>query len=404
MARRAGWLRYDAFSTPLAMTTANRASELGTPLPGTPDGAYVRTTVEIMRNDKDRYWDCLDQAMEASHGGRIEEALAWLDEALRVHPDGAEAHNGRGEILWDDGRIDEALIEFDRATLADGKFTAAHLNRIELLIEELGEFGTAVRLADELLAGQPELPRPDRMLQAEVYYLKSKALFYQDDLEGALFLVRRAAKAGGELGLYCAFEGQVLFELGAYVEAKRVLERGIAIDPDAGHTLYHLGLVLERLEEDADDSGSVCVGIETSAQAFSRANSLEPQQFPLPVTLEDSAFSRALDSSVANLPRSIRDRIEGVSLLVEDFPTLEMIREERISPQTLGLFIGVPRTEALVTDQPLDLDRIMLFKKNLEKICQDEEDLIDQIQITLRHEVGHYLGLDEDDLERLGLA
>ena len=57
-----------------------------------------------------------------------------------------------------------------------------------------------------------------------------------------------------------------------------------------------------------------------------------------------------------------------------------------------------------MTDQPLDLDRILLFKKNLEKICRDAEDLIDQIQITVRHEVGHYLGLDEDDLERLGLA
>ncbi len=357
-----------------------------------------------MQKDNDRYWDCLDQAMEASHGGRIEEALAWLDEALRVHPDGAEAHNGRGEILWDDGRIDEALIEFDRATMADGKFTAAHLNRIELLIEELGEFSTAVRLADELLAGQPELPRPDRPLQAEVYYLKSKALFYQDDLEGALFLVRRAAKAGGEIGLYCAFEGQALFELGSYPEAKRALERGIAIDPDAAHTLYHLGLVLERLEEEGDESGSIPVGIESAAQAFSRANSLEPQQFPLPIDLDDGAFAAALDAAVANLPRSIRERIEGVSLQIEDFPKLDLIRGERISPQTLGLFMGVPRTEALETDQPLDLDRIMLFKKNLEKICQDEENLIDQIQITLRHEVGHYLGLDEDDLERLGLA
>jgi hypothetical protein len=35
--------------------------------------------------DKNRYWDCLDQAMEASHGGRTEEALAWL-EALKAHP------------------------------------------------------------------------------------------------------------------------------------------------------------------------------------------------------------------------------------------------------------------------------------------------------------------------------
>ena len=66
--------------------------------------------------------------------------------------------------------------------------------------------------------------------------------------------------------------------------------------------------------------------------------------------------------------------------------------------------MGVARTEALLTDQPLDLDRILLYKRNLEKICRDEEELIDQIQITVRHEVGHYLGLDEDDLERLGLA
>jgi predicted Zn-dependent protease with MMP-like domain len=357
-----------------------------------------------MRKDKDRYWDCLDQAMEASHGGRIEEALAWLDEALRVHPDGAEAHNGRGEILWDDGRVDEALIEFDRAILADGKFTAAHLNRIELLIEELGEFVRAVRFADELLSGRPHLPRPDRALQAEVYYLKSKALFYQDDLEGALFLVRRAAKAGGELGLYCAFEGQALFELGNYAEAKRVLERGVAIDPEAAHSLYHLGLVLERLEDEGDESGAPAVGIESAEEAFAKSNSLEPQQFPLPVVLPDEVFERSVDAAIANLPRSIRERIEGVSIQIEDFPSIDVVRDERISPQTLGLFMGVPRTEAMLTDQALDLDRIVLFKRNLEKICHDEEDLIEQIQITVRHEVGHYLGLDEDDLERLGLA
>ena len=143
-----------------------------------------------MKYDKDRYWDCLDQAMEASHSGRIEEALAWLEEALRVHPGGAEAHNGRGEILWDEGRVEEALFEFESASTTDPKFTAAYLNRAELLIEELGEFEIALELCDELLAGHSELPRPDRTLQSEVYYLKSKALFYLDDLEGAVFLVR----------------------------------------------------------------------------------------------------------------------------------------------------------------------------------------------------------------------
>ncbi len=346
-----------------------------------------------MKNDKDRYWDCLDQAMEASHGGRIEEALAWLDEALRVHPGGAEAHNGRGEIQWDEGRIDEALFEFEAAARTDPKFTAAHLNRVELLIEELGEFEQALELCDDLLTGRAELPRPDRTLQSEVYYLKSKALFYLDDLEGAVFLVRRALKAAGDQPVYSAFEGQVLFELGRYAESQRVLEHAVAIDPDAAHAVYHFGLVLERAADP-----------EEAARCFARANALDPQHYPLPAEVSEEFFREVMDEALANLPKSVRDTMENVPLLVEDFPSLDLVQSEDISPQILGIFVGVPRTQASVTDQMPDIDRIILFKKNLEKICQDREDLIDQIQITVRHEVGHYLGLDEDDLERLGLA
>ena len=64
----------------------------------------------------------------------------------------------------------------------------------------------------------------------------------------------------------------------------------------------------------------------------------------------------------------------------------------------------MPRTEAGSTDQPRDVKRVILFKKNLEKICRDRDELVEQIQITLRHEIGHYLGLSEEDMERLGLA
>ena len=346
-----------------------------------------------MKKDKDRYWDCLDQAMEASHSGRVEEALAWLEEALRVHPGGAEAHNGRGEILWDEGRVEEALFEFESASTTDPKFTAAYLNRAELLIEELGEFEIALELCDELLAGHSELPRPDRTLQSEVYYLKSKALFYLDDLEGAVFLVRRALKAAGSQPIYSAFEGQVLFELGRFSEALRVLEHAASLDPDAPHAIYHYGLVIER-------QGNA----EEASRSFARANALDPQHYPLPVEVAEAFFREAVDEAIANLPRSVRETMENVPLLVEDFPSVELVNEEDVSPQILGIFIGVPRTEAVSSSQMPDLDRIILFKKNLEKVCQDREDLIDQIQITVRHEVGHYLGLDEGDLARLGLA
>ena len=345
-----------------------------------------------MKNE-DRYWDCLDQAMEASHSGRTEEALAWLDEALRVHPGGAEAHNGRGEILWDEGRVDEALFEFEAAAQTDPKFTAAHLNRVELLIEEMGEFERALELCDELLTGRPELPRPDRSLQSEVYYLKSKAFFYLDDLEGAIFLVRRALKAADHQPIYSAFEGQALFELGRYTDAQRVLEHAVALDPDSAHSVYHYGLVLERVGDP-----------EEAARCFARANALDPHHYPLPAEVSEEFFRDVMAEALGNLPRSVRETMDNVPVLVEDFPSIDLVQSEDISPQILGIFVGVPRTQALVTDQMPDLDRIILFKKNLEKICQDREDLIDQIQITVRHEVGHYLGLDEDDLERLGLA
>ena len=54
--------------------------------------------------------------------------------------------------------------------------------------------------------------------------------------------------------------------------------------------------------------------------------------------------------------------------------------------------------------QRTDTDRILLFKRNLEKIASTRDELVEQIQITVKHEIGHYLGLDEEEVERLGLA
>lgn len=352
--------------------------------------------------DKDRYWDCLDQAMEASHGGRTDEALAWLDEALKAQPDGAEAHNGRGEILWDAGRVEEALHEFDLAALADPKFIAAHLNRAELLIEEFGEHEQALLRCDALLEGSPDLPQLDRMLEAEVYYLKSKAFFYLDNLPGALFLVRRALRSAGDVGIYRAFEGQILFETSQLEAAKQCLERAIALDPDSGHALYHLGLVLERMnfEEAAED-------------AFARADALDPDHYPRPLAIDAQRFGEIVERALHNLPRSIREFLGDVEVGVQDFPSQELIDRESVSPQLLGIYEGPPADEpepraktGLLFGRKMlrGSGRLTLFKKNLEKVCRTEADLAAQIQLTIKHEVGHYLGLDAEDLERLGLV
>jgi predicted Zn-dependent protease with MMP-like domain len=46
--------------------------------------------------------------------------------------------------------------------------------------------------------------------------------------------------------------------------------------------------------------------------------------------------------------------------------------------------------------------RIILFKKNIERYCRDRDEMIEQIRITLLHEIGHHFGFDEEDLEELG--
>jgi predicted Zn-dependent protease with MMP-like domain/Flp pilus assembly protein TadD len=343
--------------------------------------------------DRDRYWDCLDQAHQASSGGRIEEALAWFDEALRANPNGAEAHSGRGEILWDNGRLEESLREFERAIEVDGELHAAHLNRIELLIEEFQDFEEALDSCDALL----DLTLDPRT-EAEVYYLKAKALFYLDDLDGGLFLLRRAIKVHGEEGIYRAFEGQILFEMGRYEDARYSLERSLALDSASAHALYHQALVLEHLGDP-----------KTAEKLFARAANLAPEIYPLPLRIDRRAFEAAAEEALESLPGEIRRYIANCPVIVHDLPERELVQSENVSPQVLGLFQGIPATEPGAspthgTAVVLAPDRVLLFRRNLEKIAQSEEDLVEQIQITVKHEIGHFLGLDEEELERLGLA
>lgn len=352
--------------------------------------------------DPERYWDCMDQAFECSSSGRLEEALRWLDEALRVNPNGAEAYNGRGEILWDHldrmpgqrrKRRQEALRDFSRAIELDAGYFPAHLNRIEILIEEFQRFDHAVGLADELLTGAL-----DSGTEAEAWYLKAKALFYLDDLDGALFLLKRAIKAHAEVAIYRGFEGQILFELGQFEAAQHSLERALALEPECAHSVYHLALVSEHL------------GLrEESERLFGEAANLAPDMYPLPVRMELEDFEEAAEDALAELPEEIRRYTANCPVIIEDLPDVELVREHNLSPQILGLFLGVPITEPGAnpmqsTSLKLDVDRILLFKRNLEKVASTHEELVEQIAITVKHEIGHCLGFDEDEIERLGLG
>lgn len=117
-------------------------------------------------------------------------------------------------------------------------------------------------------------------------------------------------------------------------------------------------------------------------------------------------FERLAEKALETLPGEYRKYFTNITITVEDYPSNEDAgRVNARRENLLGLFSGVPHPRKggfFEIPYPLP-DRIILFQKNIEGICSSEKELIEQIQKTLIHEVGHYFGLSEKDLRRHGV-
>ncbi len=112
-------------------------------------------------------------------------------------------------------------------------------------------------------------------------------------------------------------------------------------------------------------------------------------------------FEELVEKAVERLPEEYTRYFSNITIIVEDYPGPEdTSRLTKGRGMLLGLFSGVPHPrKGGFFDVPYPLpDKIILFQKNIEKICSTEGELIEQIQKTLVHEVGHYFGLSDRDL------
>jgi predicted Zn-dependent protease with MMP-like domain len=105
---------------------------------------------------------------------------------------------------------------------------------------------------------------------------------------------------------------------------------------------------------------------------------------------------------LAHIPAEFGDRLRGVPIVLEPRPHEELVREG-FDPRTLGLFEGHEHGRLEAGDAAVAPTRIVLYYANLLADFPDRDELADEIEITMLHEIGHYFGLGEDDLERLGL-
>jgi predicted Zn-dependent protease with MMP-like domain len=114
-------------------------------------------------------------------------------------------------------------------------------------------------------------------------------------------------------------------------------------------------------------------------------------------------FDAAVADAIAALPEHARPHLDNAVISVEPIPSDEEIREG-LSPTILGVFQGTPIDERMATQSGHhETVRITLFQNNLERFARTREELLEEIRITVLHEVGHLMGLDEDELYERGL-
>ena len=115
------------------------------------------------------------------------------------------------------------------------------------------------------------------------------------------------------------------------------------------------------------------------------------------------AFSRLVEEALQDIPRRFREEIKNVAIVVEDEPSPELMAEMEIEPpdSLYGLYQGTPLPERSWTHGNALPDRVTLFQRTIEEDAEDLEDMIVSIAETLIHELGHYFGMSEEQIEEI---
>lgn len=124
------------------------------------------------------------------------------------------------------------------------------------------------------------------------------------------------------------------------------------------------------------------------------------------MSMDRGEFERVVEQAFDRLPPKFREAIDNVGVFVEDYPDQEIVRKMNLRSKhhLLGLYQGVPlpfRNSAYGTAAVLP-DTISLYQKNIEDSCATRACIEDKIVEVLIHEIGHYFGMNEDQIRAAG--
>jgi predicted Zn-dependent protease with MMP-like domain len=105
-------------------------------------------------------------------------------------------------------------------------------------------------------------------------------------------------------------------------------------------------------------------------------------------------FEELVADALDEIPPELTDAMDNVVVLVEP--------RHDTDPELLGLYEGVALTERTSHYGGVLPDRITIYQDAILDICEDEDDVVHEVAVTVVHEVAHHFGIDEETLHELG--
>lgn len=114
----------------------------------------------------------------------------------------------------------------------------------------------------------------------------------------------------------------------------------------------------------------------------------------MPVEMTEQRFEELVSDALDRIPSGLAERMSNVVVLVED--------SDPQDPSLLGLYEGVALTERDSTYGGTLPDRITIFRDPLLRMCDTEQQVVEEVLVTVVHEIAHHFGIDEQRLHALG--
>jgi len=247
---------------------------------------------------------------------------------------------------------------------------------------EVGQTQEALVTLERLREQYPDAP--------EVCLLIGDCYYELGDLQAAIHSYMEATYIDREWAEPHASIAYCLLEMGELKGAWVEVNEALRLDENCATAHHCKGILLEFK------------GRHTAAQKeFRIAQSLDPERFFMPVRATKEEFDSIVRSVIQSLPPKFREPLKRIQVIVKALPEPQDNPDEPFSPLALGAFDGFSVGEPGAEMAPCSI--IYLYQKNIERVCRTKEELEREIQVTLIHEIGHFFGLDEEDLQRLHL-